>query len=482
MKAIALPTVERLRFADAETIRKEGITSYQLMQRAAENLSKYIQPLVFNKRVAFLCGSGNNGGDGLLLAANLFGVCNCSVVDFSLGSNPSGDRMLACSELIERTSVEIHSPETFDWNSVDVLVDAWFGFGLNRPLTGIHLDWVNRLNALGKPIFSIDLPSGMQVDGIAENALCASETFAIQVLKPSFFIRSNEQFTGKVTVVDIGIDRDALCGESTEFLLDEVYIQSLKKPFSAFDHKGVRGHVCVFGGNRSMMGAPMLTSLAAFRSGAGKVTAAIPESGFQSMNIFLPEAMTRSVGKDSVELIPDFAGFDSIAFGMGMGELSEELMFNFLSASESLPRVIDADGLNSLSKLKKIPFLGNQTVLTPHPKEFERLVGTSKSRTESIQKQKALSRETGAVILLKGAYSTITTADGRLYVSPFADAALGTAGSGDVLSGMIAALLGCGYSTEDAVSISVWEHATHGIAFRSMNGVFPLAEELTNEQ
>lgn len=460
--------------ADEATIKNQNITSDQLMERAAEQLFIWLNGNLKNKKAKLhiFCGIGNNGGDGLALARMLhetdYNVV-AYVVDFS--KKRSKDFLTNLDRLKQQKLWPnvIDEDDSFpEISPDDVIIDAIFGIGLNRPAEDWLRDLIIHLNKSNAFILSVDVPSGLYLDEIPEDKeaiIKANYTLTFQVHKLVFFLPETAAYVGKFEVLDIGLDKDFIAKAKTNmFLISREEAKMLYKKRSKFSHKGTYGHSLVIGGSYGKMGSIVLTAKAALKIGAGKVTGIIPKCGYSIFQTSIPEAMTiTDENEKQLENAELLIPSETICIGPGLG--TEEKTINFLKDVLSFQKktlLIDADGLNILSEnkelLKNIP---QKSVLTPHPKELERLIGKWKNDFDKLQKAKEFSKKHKIVLVIKGAY-TITIAEETLYVNTTGNAGMATAGSGDVLSGVISGLLAQNYDSAIAAVLGVYLHGKAG--------------------
>jgi hydroxyethylthiazole kinase-like uncharacterized protein yjeF len=346
----------------------------------------------------------------------------------------------------------------------DIIVDAVFGIGLNRPPN----DWVQALfqrwRASKAFTLAIDIPSGLYTDKAVEDenaVVYAGYTLSFQSPKLVFFLPETAKYIGQWEVLDIGIDRDYLMQTETEVeLISKFEVLPLYKPRDKFANKGDFGHVMILGGSYGKIGAVNLASRAALSSGSGLVTAYIPKCGYHSIQGSLPEVMVISdenetnISNINFDIKPTVIG---VGVGLGTSDETAKAFEDFLKKNKT-PLVIDADGLNLLSKKKVLlKLLPKQTVLTPHPKELERLVGKWSDDFEKLKKVKVFSNKYNVIILIKGANS-ITVYKDKFYINTTGNPGMATAGSGDVLTGIISGLIAQSYEPLAATVFGVYLH------------------------
>lgn len=469
--------------ADRITIEKEQITSDVLMERAAAQLFNWIHQRMQGAPVTLhvFCGIGNNGGDGLALARHLKEhgyAIEVYVVNYSEKRSP--DFLLNLDRLKDRKvwpkfiTKDSVLPEIA---SEDIIVDGIFGTGLNRSPKDWVAKLIQHLNKTGAFILSIDIPSGLFVDSIFENdhgIIKSNYTLTFQHPKLAFFLPQTGVYTSQWEVLDIGLDATYL--EELEVVYTFVVKEDVIPwylPRKRFSHKGTYGHTLVIGGSYGKVGAVLLAAKASLKTGSGLVTAYLPKCGYTPLQGSLPEAMVIT-DTDDRELT--HIAFDMnptvVAFGVGCGT-SDRTMDAFASflKENTTPLVIDADGLNLLSLRKSLlELLPPKCILTPHPKELERLIGTWKDDFEKLEKAKKFAGSYDCVLVLKGAH-TITFYNGKGYINSTGNPGMATAGSGDTLTGIISGLLAQGYKPLTAAVFGVYLHGKAGDLGISNSGI-----------
>ncbi len=466
---------EQVKRIDALTMRYEPIQSYRLMERASRVFFEKLLPSVSeNTSFCVIAGSGNNGGDALVISRLLL-MIGRPVSVFLV--NPKGQLSPDCQSALSDLNVkcpghvvEITSSEQLVIDG-DCVIDGLFGSGLNRPLSGLYAEIVRKINDSGKWVVSIDLPSGLMGEDNSSNDLQAivraNQTFTFQFPKLSFLLPENEQYVGEVSILDIQLHGKAIAEVETGFFLTEREdAQALLRPRSRFAHKGSCGHALLIAGSRRMTGAAILSARSALRSGCGLLTVQVPSSCRQVLQISVPEAIVRT--DDSEECFstaPDCVKYNAVGVGPGLGtsDASAQALSQLLDVLGDKPLVMDADALNLLgqhpSLWNKIP---KDTILTPHPKEFERISGVKCDGYARWMKQIELSVQHQVVVVLKGAYTSVSFPDGSLHLNTTGNAGMATAGSGDVLTGIILSLLAQGYEPCHAATLGVWLHGAAG--------------------
>jgi NAD(P)H-hydrate epimerase len=475
---------KQIREIDQYTIRYEPVSSLDLMERAAVMLFKWIKGLIErNHRVFIFAGPGNNGGDGLALGRMLADHgYNTEIYFVSSGGKTSEewdvnrDRLENCKNV---TFFQMNSIEDFPVTSPgDIVVDAIFGSGLSRPVEGLPSEVIKEINKLRLKVISVDIPSGLFGEDNRSNKsdaiIKADHTLTLQFPKLSFFFAENHQFTGTWSVLPIGLHPTAVQETVTPYSLVEYSdILPLLKIRSKFDHKGNYGHGLIAAGSYGKIGAVILSARAALKTGIGLLTCHVPSCGYEIMQSSVNEAMvmTDTSGYHITD-ITDTSAFSAVGIGPGIGTKPETCKaLHKLLLNNRKPLVIDADALNILSLNKKwLSLLSQKTVITPHPREFERLAGESCDGYSRLMKQIEFSTKFSCIVILKGAYTSVSTPEGRVFFNSTGNPGMATAGSGDVLTGIILSLLAQGYSPEDASVCGVFLHGLAGDHAADING------------
>lgn len=457
---------------DSFTLDSEPIASVDLMERAAKACADWILKL-FQQPTPFkiFCGKGNNGGDGLAIASLLI-QHNFPVSVYIIESNSAGshDFNINLRRLKEISSAIyfLESPENFpEINKDEIIIDALFGTGLNKKPTGIFKKLIIHLNNSGAKIISIDIPSGLYADVSSEgNAIIhARYTLSFQQQKLAFLLAENEPFCGEVAIVDIGLSKEYYSNEKTIFeLIDKKKVEQIYIPRKAFANKGDYGYACLIVGSYGMMGAAVLSAKACLRSGVGKLTCYICKEGYVIMQASIPEAMSKMFGNTFIKDIENLKNFDVAGIGPGIGRhLSHKQLLQKVFKNSKSPAVIDADALNVLSSYsalyKSIP---PGSIITPHPKEFERLFGKLKNDFERVNMALQKAKELNIYIVLKGHHTLIATPAGKGFFNSTGNAGMATAGAGDVLTGILTGLLAQKYNSLDTCILGVYLHGLAG--------------------
>ena len=471
MKFFHTSTIKEL---DAYTIEHEPIASIDLMERAARVLTGAILERYAGCRFAVFSGPGNNGGDGLAVA-RMLAVTGCAVQVWLIDPKDRLSTDCAVNFLrLRESGVEVQLvQDTFSMPSFDknvIIVDALFGSGLNKPVReGIFVSVINGINASGCRVVAVDMPSGLMCE--EKRPLCgvvvnADVTLTLQFPKLSLLMPENGQFTGDMEILDIALSQEGIADTPSHlFFTDEKEIKALLKPRGRHAHKGNFGRALLIAGSRGMAGASVLAARAALRSGAGLLTVHVPVCNNVIVQSCVPEAMT-SIDSNECCFSDDIdvSKYNAVAVGPGLGQGKEsEAALLRLIGNCTAPMVVDADALNILSRNKEwLHRLPAGSVLTPHPGEFERLFGKATSRYQAIESVRAVARDCGIVIVLKGAYTTIIAPDGNLYFNSTGNSGMATGGSGDVLTGILLSLLAQGYDSAAAARIAVYLHGLAG--------------------
>lgn len=462
---------EQIYEGDKLTAERQEISSTDLMERAGTQIFNWMHAKMQGAQVPIhvFCGIGNNGGDGLVLARHLIThgynvntfITNCSdkrSKDFLINY----DRV---KNVTKKWPILLNCAEDFpEIQPDDIIVDAVFGIGLNRAID----EWVKNLfmhfRATKAFTLSIDIPSGLHTDkAITDEDAVVWAGFTLSFASPKlvFFLPETAKYTVQWEVLNIGLDQEFLQTTETEVdLIGKHEVLPNYIPRDKFSHKGQFGHALIIGGSYGKIGAVTLASRAALSAGAGLISAYVPKCGYHALQASFPEAM---VITDKDEEIITSIKFDItptvIGFGVGVGTDKKTVSaFSSFLKTNKLPLVIDADGINILSKKKDLlKLLPEATVLTPHPKELERLIGTWKDDFDKLNKIKAFSKKYKVIVLIKGANS-ITVFDDKLYVNTTGNPGLATAGSGDVLTGIITGLISQGYAPLVATIFGVYLH------------------------
>lgn len=454
-------TPGRMQAMEQEFMRDTGTPGLLLMERAAQAVAERLLAMT-DRGAVFLCGPGNNGGDGYA-AARLFAAAGRDAWVWAL-SDPeklAGDarenwqRCVAAGIPVRRLdAMPQRAPE-----GCGAVVDALFGTGLARPLDGLYADAVHWMNACGLSVLAVDMPSGT-----SELMVCAAETVAFHLRKPAHVLYPGRLLLGHVTVADIGIPYDA--SPEDYLAMSDADVPALLPARPENAHKGTCGHALVLAGSFGMAGAAGLCANAALRGGAGLVTVACPEAIVPTVQQLAPCAtcVTHAQLPEAVQ------GKVAIAVGPGLGRDAAVGALLAALLTQPVPQVWDADALNWLAE--NPARLGSRIVITPHPGEAARLLGcaTGDVTADPLAAAQALHTRYGAVALLKGA-TTVIVANERRALNLSGTPGMATGGSGDVLTGLIAALLAQGLAPLDAAQLGAFLHGRAGEATAARRGI-----------
>jgi hydroxyethylthiazole kinase-like uncharacterized protein yjeF len=462
-------TASQIYEADRATIKNQAISSTELMERAACTCYEWIIRQFPDRSRLFhvCCGMGNNGGDGLvvsrLLIENGFRV-HTYLINFS--EHRSDDFKVNLDRLTEMEALvsEINKAEDFPTvESQDIVIDAIFGIGLKRSPSGFTKKVIQKINGSQADIISLDFPSGLfSASPVTdkEAVIRAKYTLTFQVPKLAFLLPENEEYIEQWEVLDIGLDKAYLESATCLYhLSDQELNKSFYKVRKRFSHKGTFGHSLLIGGSFGKIGAMILASRAALKAGSGLVSTYIPKCGYTAMQSANPEVMVEVDDEKYIQFFNFKTNPTAIGVGPGLGtHIKTKKGFVDFFSNCKIPLVIDADGLNIIAEFSDLSeLIPENTILTPHPKEFERLVGKWQNDYEKLDKLLAYSQQYKCVIVLKGSYTAIAY-QGKIWFNMSGNPALATAGSGDVLTGIITALLSQGYPSLEASLMGVYIH------------------------
>jgi len=470
-------TTEQTRALDAASIVLQSIQSHELMERAAKACTERILALIPKEKILHVfCGAGNNGGDGLAIARLLIEQGRGVRVFYVASSEKRSQDCDTNWKLLSETSPEILRSV----NAVSELqnnlseepvyaIDALLGTGLNRPAEGLMAEVIDFINQHYRFIISIDVPSGLFADksssenkSIIRSRLCLSFQFP----KLAFLLPQNQPYVPEFELVDIGLSISELTQVSTNlYYVTAADIAALLKPRAKFSHKGQFGHGLLVAGSKGMSGAALIASEAALRSGAGLLTLHSVAETLSAMRIRLPEAMSsEDQNADCVSSLQLSDKYDCLAFGPGLGQAEEtETVLKKILHYFTGPLLIDADGLNMLATNKTwLEFLPADTLLTPHPGEFERLTEKVHDDFDRLSVIRSFAMRYNCLLLYKGAHSIMAMPDGNLFFNSSGNPALAKGGSGDTLSGILLGLLCRGYTAPQALLIGTFVHGLAG--------------------
>lgn len=468
-------SAKQVRDIDEYTIKNKPIESIQLMENASKVFFNWFVDKINynrNKTIAVICGKGNNGGDGLAVARMLH-LAGYKVTAFVLeGSGASSldyrSNLYNFQQLDQARLNMISEDQALALDLGDFVIDAILGSGLDREVTGFYKKVITQINYSNAEVFSIDIPSGLFADGSSKGGtkVYSHEILSFQFPKLAFLFPENYESVKNWETLPIGLHENKIENSTTRnFYADKNFIKGLIIPRNKFDHKGTYGHAELIVGSKGMMGAAILSSLACLRSGVGLLSLQIPNAGYNIMQTAVPEAMISHL--DELNILSEMhinerANALGIGPGLGQDEKTLDALEKFLTECR-MPIVIDADALNLIASrktlLQKIP---QGAIITPHVKEFERLFGSTGNDFDRHRLQKVISDKYKIFIVLKGAHSCITTPESESYFNSSGNHGMATAGSGDVLTGIITSLLAQGYDSKAASILGVYIHGLAG--------------------
>ena len=469
-------TTSQIADLDQYTIENEPISSIDLMERASRKFfDRFISTFYNIDRISVFAGPGNNGGDALAIARMLITVnykVDVFIPDF--GKTPSECftiNLNRLKEVADNSQIKIVYFQIFPTISdYQIIIDGLYGSGLSRPLSGFAADLVRHINHSGIPIVSIDIPSGLMGEDNTNNdpsaIIRASTTYTFQFPKLSFFFKENEEFTGKWEILPIGLHPEGIEQKSTcWYYSDAKTVAGILKPRGTFSHKGTYGHALLVAGSYGKMGAAVLAAKSCLRSGVGLLTVHLPQSGNQIIQTVVPEAMVSIDQSDN--LVSDITlnvAFKAVGIGPGLGQAhgTVNALRKLLETYKS-PMVIDADALNILSSNPEmLSLISENSILTPHPIEFDRFAGVSGSGFERLQNAMNFAKKHHLILILKGAYTAIVFPDGNCWFNSTGNPGMATGGSGDVLTGILTGLLAQGYTPGETAILGVYLHGLAG--------------------
>ncbi|MCU4164491.1 NAD(P)H-hydrate dehydratase [Marinilabiliaceae bacterium A049] len=462
----------QIKGVDIATIHNEPVESIDLMERASRAFYNRFVELCPNYPVVVLAGPGNNGGDALAVARMLLeDKRKVRVIVFKVRDNKlSEDASINLNRLMQNYSdviAEADEQVRLNITSEEWIIDGLFGSGLNKPVTGVYAEVIQEINNADNPVVSIDVPSGLYCENNSDENLqtCIKATYTItfQIPKLAFFFSDNEAYVGNWEVVDIGLNQEAIDNSDTSYYLtEESDISRLLIKRNRFDHKGKFGHALLMSGSYGKMGAAVLASKACMKTGVGLLTTHVPRLGYNIIQTAVPEAMA-SIDRSDILISehPALEEFDAIGIGPGIGIKPNTItaLFELMQQLNNKPLVLDADAINILSKDQRCyDAIPESSILTPHPGELDRLLGKSTNASERLQKAIDFAKEKHVVIILKGANTAVINADGECWFNSTGNAGMATAGSGDVLTGIVLSFLAQSYSPFDAARVAVYVH------------------------
>lgn len=479
---IKIFSAKQIREWDRYTIQHEPITSIKLMERASrEFVLCFSAQFDASHTIGVVCGTGNNGGDGLHIAC-LLKEWNYSVKVWIVRDSmkESEDFKTSMNEFKGKMKLsEISSlPDEKIFDDCNVLIDALFGSGLSRPAEGIYSDVIRTINNSDATRVAVDVPSGLMTDQPSSGEIVKADyTYTFQIPKLSFLFPQHAAYVGEWRVIDIGLNKTfAKETITSHFYLTKRGAKKLLRQRFKFSNKGDHGKALLIAGSYGKMGACVLSAKSALRAGVGLLTVHIPKSGYEIIQTAVPEAM---VSVDAQEhhfsSVPSMDNYTVIGVGPGIGKEKETIgaLKKLLACGK--PMVIDADALNIISENRELLHLiPAGSILTPHPKEFERLVGKWTNDFDRLNKQQQLAKEIKSVVVLKGANTSIATGDGKVFFNSTGNPGMATGGTGDVLTGILTGLLAQKYAAEEVAILGVYLHGLSGDLAANEKSIYSL--------
>lgn len=486
--------IEKIREADAYTIENEPVDSIDLMERAAKACYKWmIKKVKSTDRIRIFCGLGNNGGDGLAMA-RLLAKKDYRVEVFVIrySDTSSEDFKINLDNLKYQARVKIHEVNSIkdlpDELACDWVVDAIFGSGLSKPVQGFVAEVIEYVNNSEARVISVDIPSGLFADMSSIDSggaiILADYTLSFEFPKRAFMFAENLPYVKEWEIMPIGLHPDFVNTliESDYFLMRKDISRLIHKR-RKFDHKGRFGHALLIAGSYGKMGASVLASEACLRAGTGLLTTHIPRQGYCILQTAIPEAMASiDRSENTFSEVPSLDAYNAVGVGPGIGlEKETQTALKVLIQNTGLPILFDADAINILGENKTwLSFIPQGSIFTPHPKEFERLTGKTNNAFERDQIQREFSIKYKAYVVLKGYATAISCPDGRIFYNSTGNPGMATAGSGDVLTGIILGLLAQHYKPFEACIVGAYLHGLAGdLATESLGPEASLASDIS---
>ena len=474
--AMKIFTGSQLKELDKYTIANEPIESINLMERAAVGICDVIRQRFDKKRrIIVFAGPGNNGGDALAVARLLTQRGrNVETFLFNIGSKISPDCETNKTRLTKiKPSRFTEITQQFDppkLTSDDIIIDGLFGTGLNKPLNGGFASLVKYINASPAYVVSIDVPSGLMCEdnsfNIQSNIVKAQLTLTIGFHKLAFFLADMAPYAGEIQEIDIKLSKEYIANTPSAYSTsEEADIAKILKPRNKFGHKGTFGHALLVAGCYGMAGASVLAARACLKSGIGKLTVHCPRCNNNILQQVVPEAVLSPDSNDSYFTQPERSEpYQAVAIGPGLGSFRDtDIAFIEQIRHVSSPLVIDADGINILARHKGwVAQIPAKSILTPHPGEFSRLTDSKTDSYSALNNARQMAMHYQLYIVLKGHYTFICTPEGHTFINTTGNSGMATPGSGDVLTGILLALLAQGYEQEQACRFGVYLHGLAG--------------------
>ncbi|MCC8132170.1 MAG: NAD(P)H-hydrate dehydratase [Tannerellaceae bacterium] len=473
---IKIFATDQVKELDQYTILHEPVSSIDLVERASTVfMHEFCRRFSKQHRIIVFAGQGNNGADALAISrllkdeayrveTYLFNPTHHLSVDCEMNKQ----RLLAMDQVEFTEVTDDFAPPVL--GKQDIVIDGLFDSGLNRPLTGGFAGVVAYINQSEATVVSIDIPSGLFGEDNRTNEqqaiIQADLTLTFGFPKLAFLLPENAAFTGEWKVLDIGIHPDIVRETSTPYsMVTEEDIAQVFRPRPKFAHKGTFGHALLIAGSRGKLGSSVLSAKACLRTGAGLITVHTPQCGEVVFQTAFPEAMLNfDPNQEFFTALPDLSSYDVIGVGPGIGQrLETGAALERLLQGASKPIVMDADALNIMASNKDLLLrVPPRSILTPHTKEFDRLAGDSATGYERLMKAQSFAQQYKVCVVLKGAYTATCTPSGKVFFNSTGNPGISTAGSGDVLTGVILGLLSQGYEPETAAVAGVFLHGTAG--------------------
>jgi NAD(P)H-hydrate epimerase len=464
---------EQIKAVDAFTILNEPIASIDLMERAAiacyQRIAKLIKP---NEKIMVVCGKGNNGGDGLAICRMLLQndyEAEAAIIHYTEHfSEDALHNYHLFKDNFPTALLEVHETEVLKEklsHDTFVVIDALFGTGVNKPVEGLAGEIINEVNQLAKTIISIDVPSGLYTDKSSrdnKNIIHSKLTLSFQFPKLAFLLPENAAFVPEFELLNIGLHPTAIQLQACQnYYITKTLISSLLRKREKFSHKGTYGHALLLAGSKGKSGAALIASKACLRSGAGLLTLHSVKEAVATNLIVLPEAMSEAdTNLNYISELNNTEKYTAVGIGPGIGmhEDTQRVLKKLLQYYAG-PLILDADALNILSENKTwLNFLPANCILTPHPKEFERLNEKHNDDFDRLKALQLFAIKYKCLVILKGAHSAIAMPDGNIFFNSSGNAGLAKGGSGDALTGMILGLLSRGYNAPQAALIGTFVH------------------------
>lgn len=488
-------TPKQLKAVETETITRQDVDLIHLMERTANAVLNWLKARLDlpQNHFTIICGIGNNGGDGLALSRLLWEEKASVKIylqknnSYSLDNLTNQKRLKDLKipfELFEETTQLEISPNS-------ILLDAIFGYGLNRPIENEWGNIISQINQAPNTVVSIDMPSGLFCDKMnaEKDVIVESEvTLTFQTPKLSLFLPENQKYVKEFEILDISLDHESMEKQDSKLgYFSMNYVPQFYFKRSKFTHKYEFGNVLIIGGSYGKIGAALLSAKSVLKSGAGLVTLYLPKCGYNIAQTSFPEAMVMTdFSEDKIIQFPSVDRFDTLIIGPGLGtdEKTLDALDQFLSESDLKGKkiILDADAINLVAhRPELIQKLPEETILTPHDKELERLMGNWASSQEKIEKLQALVQEKKLIVVSKGAFTQTFLPNGEVYFNSSGNAGMATAGSGDVLAGIIGGLYAKGYTATEAAIFGVFLHGFSGdLAVEQLGEESLIATDLVN--